>query len=84
MIYLVDIRDISHGVAEIEADSAEQAEALAEELYYSGNVEWQSSELEVDARQKAIKIRCERAMISNKYLKNKEELIYAKLVLLNI
>ena len=53
MMYLVDIRDISHGVAEIEADSAEQAEALAEELYYSGNVEWQSSELEVDARPKS-------------------------------
>lgn len=52
MIYLVDIRDISHGVAEIEADSVEQAEALAEELYYSGKVEWQSSELEVDARTK--------------------------------
>ena len=50
MKYLVDIKDTSYATVEVEAGSKEQAEGLAQGLYYEGRVEWQDCDLEVAAR----------------------------------
>ena len=50
MKYLVDIKDTSYAIVEVEADSREQAEEIAYGRYYEGTVEWQDCDIEVEAR----------------------------------
>lgn len=38
MRYIVDVKDVSYGRVEVEADSVEQAEEKAQDLYFSGQV----------------------------------------------
>jgi len=59
MKYIVDIKDTSYGVVEVDADSKEAAEDMASALWYEGKVEWVDCDLELDAR-KAEKERNER------------------------
>ena len=50
MKYIVDIKETSYGVIEVDADSKEDAEDMASGLWYEGNVEWVDCDLDVDAR----------------------------------
>lgn len=59
MKYIVDIKETSYGVIEVDADSKEDAEDMASDLWYEGKVEWVDCDLDVDAR-KAEKNRGER------------------------
>lgn len=49
MKYSVKVKDISYGVVEVEAASAEKAEEKAEPVYYDGNVMWDNSEVDYTA-----------------------------------
>ena len=49
MIYSVKVKEISYGVVEVEAASAEEAEEKAESVYYDGNVIWGNSEVDCTA-----------------------------------
>ena len=40
MKYIVDIKDVSYGRIEVDADSVEQAQEKAEEMYFDGLVPW--------------------------------------------
>ena len=40
MKYLVDVKDISYGTVEVEAESKEQAEEMAQDMYFGGQVMW--------------------------------------------
>lgn len=40
-----DFKEVNQGIAVIEADSREEAERLATELYYSGGVVWDGVEM---------------------------------------
>lgn len=44
MKYSVKVKEISYGVVEVEAASAEEAKETAEAEYYFGNVFWNNSE----------------------------------------
>lgn len=44
MKYTVKVKEISYGYVEVEADSDEEAEEKAEEVYFEGNVVWKSSD----------------------------------------
>lgn len=46
MKYSVKVKEISYGVVEVEADSAEEAEEKAESIYYDGNVVWDNSDVD--------------------------------------
>ena len=50
MKYIVDIKETSYGVIEVDADSKEDAEDMASGLWYEGKVEWVDCDLDVDAR----------------------------------
>ena len=50
MKYVVDIKDTSYGVVEVDASSKEEAEEMASGLGYEGKVEWVDCDLDVDAR----------------------------------
>ena len=50
MKYVVDIKDTSYGVVEVDACSKEEAEEMASGLWYEGKVEWVDCDLDVDAR----------------------------------
>ena len=50
MKYLVDIKDTSYGVVEVDASSKEEAEEMASGLWYEGKVEWVDCDLELDAK----------------------------------
>jgi len=47
MTYMVDIKEVSYGYIEVEAESAEEAEKLAHQGYDSGNVFWNKFEYEL-------------------------------------
>ena len=49
MKYSVKVKEISYGVVEVEAASAEEAEEKAESVYYDGNVMWDNSEADYTA-----------------------------------
>ncbi len=49
MKYIVDIKETSYGVIEVDADSKEDAEDMASDLWYEGKVEWVDCDLDVDA-----------------------------------
>lgn len=38
MKFIVDVKDISYGTVEVEADSVEQAEEKAQDMYFSGQI----------------------------------------------
>ena len=38
MKYFVDVKDISYGTIEVEASNAEEAEEIAQDLYFSGRI----------------------------------------------
>lgn len=46
----VDVKDTSYATMEVEANSREEAERLAEAAYYDGKVEWQGCDVEYEAR----------------------------------
>lgn len=50
MKYIVDVKDISYGTIEVEADSVEQAEEKAQEMYFSGKINWEEADVSYDAR----------------------------------
>ena len=45
MKYIVDVKDISYGRIEVEADSIEEAQEKAEEIYLCGQVPWADSDV---------------------------------------
>lgn len=50
MKYIVDAKDISYGTVEVEADSIEQAEEKAQDLYFNGQVNWDEADVSYSAR----------------------------------
>ena len=50
MKYIVDVKDISYGRIEVEAESVEEAQEKAEELYFSGMVPWADCDVSYEAR----------------------------------
>ena len=50
MKYIVDVKDISYGRIEVEAESIEEAQEKAEELYFSGHVPWTDCDVSYEAR----------------------------------
>ena len=50
MKYIVDVKDISYGKIEVEAESIEEAQDKAEELYFSGHVPWTDCDVSYEAR----------------------------------
>ena len=50
MKFIVDVKDISYGTVEVEADSAEQAEEKAQGLYYEGLVMWDDADVSYATR----------------------------------
>ena len=50
MKYIVDVKDISYGRIEVEADSVEEAQEKAEELYFSGHVPWTDCDVSYEAQ----------------------------------
>ena len=50
MKYIVDVKDVSYGRVEVEADSVEQAEEKAQDLYFSGQVNWGAADVTYDVR----------------------------------
>ncbi len=57
MKYIVDIKDVSYGRIEVDADSVEQAQEKAEEMYFDGLVLWAdcdvSYEVQPDYRERS-------------------------------
>ena len=49
MKYIVDVTDISYGMVEVEAESIEEAQEKAEELYFSGMVPWAACDISYEA-----------------------------------
>ena len=49
MKYIVDVKDISYGRIEVEAESIEEAQDKAEELYFSGHVPWTDCDVSYEA-----------------------------------
>ena len=47
MIYHISIKEVSRGSISIEADSQEEAEQLAEQAYFAGEIEWKDSDMEI-------------------------------------
>ena len=54
MKYIVDVKDISYGRIEVEAESIEEAQEKAEEMYFSGMVPWADCDVSYEAYQKEI------------------------------
>ena len=50
MKYIVDVKDISYGRIEVEAESIEEAQEKAEEMYFSGMVPWADCDVSYEAR----------------------------------
>ena len=50
MKYLVDIKDVSYSTVEVEADSIEEAEEKAQDLYYIGCIEWEDCDIDFTVR----------------------------------
>lgn len=47
MTYLISVKEVSRGRISIEASSQEEAERLAEQAYYDGDIYWKDSEMEI-------------------------------------
>lgn len=47
MIYHISIKEVSRGPISIEAASQEEAEQLAEQAYFNGEIEWKDSDMEI-------------------------------------
>ena len=52
MKYVVDVKDISYGTIEVEADSVQEAEEKAEAAYFDGKVMWDEADVSYEARPK--------------------------------
>ena len=52
MKYIVDVKDISYGRIEVEAESVEEALEKAEEMYFSGMVPWTDCDVSYEAMPK--------------------------------
>ena len=50
MKYNVDVKDVSYGRVEVEAESIDEAQEKAEELYFSGQVPWADCGISYTAR----------------------------------
>ena len=50
MKYIVDVKDISYGRVMVEAESIEEAQEKAEEMYYIGQVPWADCDVSYEAR----------------------------------
>lgn len=50
MKFIVEVKETSYGRVELEANSKAEAEHLAEKEYHKGNVIWEHSEEEYDAK----------------------------------
>ena len=50
MKYLVDVKDISYGTVEVEAESKEQAEEMAQDMYFGGQFMWDEADVSYEAR----------------------------------
>ena len=50
MKFIVDVKDISYGTVEVEADSVEQAEEKAQDMYFSGQINWEEADVSYDVR----------------------------------
>ena len=50
MKYIVDVKDVSYGRVAVEAESIEEAQEKAEEMYFSGQVPWADCDVSYDAR----------------------------------
>ena len=50
MKYIVDVKDISYGRVEVEAESIEEAQEKAEEMYFCGQVPWADCDVSYEAR----------------------------------
>ena len=50
MKYIVDVKDISYGTVEVEANSKEQAEEMAQDMYFDGQVMWDEAGVSYEAR----------------------------------
>ena len=51
MKYLCNVKEISYGVIEVEADSRQEAQDKAEAQYQLGNTIWDSGEYEISAEE---------------------------------
>ena len=49
--YIVNVKEISYGTIEVEANSIEEANRLAEAQYTMGNTYWSSGEYELEAEE---------------------------------
>ena len=50
--YIVKVKEISYGNMEIEANSQEEAESLAEYKYHRGFTNWSDSDYELEVTEK--------------------------------
>ena len=50
MKFIVDVKDVSYGTVEVEADSVEQAEEKAQDMYFSGQINWDEADVSYSAR----------------------------------
>lgn len=50
MKYIVDVKDISYGRVEVDAESIEEAKEKAEEMYFCGQVHWADCDVSYEAR----------------------------------
>lgn len=50
MKYIVDVKDVSYGRVEVEAESIDEAQEKAEEMYFSGQVPWADCDISYTAR----------------------------------
>ena len=47
MIYHISVKEVSRGSISIEASSQGEAEQLAEQAYYNGEINWKESDMEI-------------------------------------
>ena len=47
MIYHISVKEVSRGSISIKASSQEEAEQLAEQAYYNGEINWKESDMEI-------------------------------------
>ena len=49
MKFFVDVKDTSYATLEVEAESQEEAEKIAQTRYFEGDLVWLDSDLEIEA-----------------------------------
>ena len=47
MIYHISVKEVNRGSISIEASSQEEAEQMAEQAYYNGEINWKESDMEI-------------------------------------